>query len=135
MSEFQSMFEAMQKAYERDHPGEKDPEPPASTPYTEARKLPPVDPNVPSAHVRTAYHLRQGPNMNNGEHAVLDQPLNAGRLHRKTGDALCKPQAKFWGLYESPDRLVSCGRCLEIAERHGITIRLPMDQDARGCRN
>jgi hypothetical protein len=117
------MFDAMSAAYERDHPGEKGPVPQASTPYTEARQLPPVDPAVASAHVRTAFHLRQGPNMTNGEHAVLDQPLNVGRLVRKTGDALCKPQAKFWGLYESPDRNVSCPRCLAMAERHGITIR------------
>jgi hypothetical protein len=123
MSDFQSMFEAMKKAHERDHPGVEDPVPPSSTPYTEARRLPPVDPDVPSAHVRTAYHLRQGPNMANGEHAVLDQPLHAGRLNRDTGDALCKPTAKFWGLYESPDRQVSCPRCLAIAERHNITIR------------
>lgn len=86
-------------------------------------ELPPVDPAVPSAHVRTAYHLRQGPNMTNGEHAVLDQPLHSGRLNRDTGDALCKPQAKFWGLYESPDRKVSCPRCLDMAQRIGITIR------------
>lgn len=83
-----------------------------------------------SAHVRTAFHLRQGPNMQNGEHAVLDQPLDAGRLRRKTGDALCKPQAKFWGLYESPDRPVSCGRCREMAERHGITIRVPSNEES-----
>ena len=105
------------------HPGEKEPMPPSTTPYTQARKLPPVDPAVPSAHVRTAYHLRQGPNMANGEHAVLDQPLRSGRLSRDTGDALCKPQAKFWGLHESPERAVSCPRCLSMAERHGITIR------------
>jgi hypothetical protein len=123
MSNLQSILEAMKKAYERDHPGEKDPVPPTTTPYTEARQLPPVDPNVASAHVRTAYHLRQGPNMTNGEHAVLDQPLSSGRLNRDTGDALCKPQAKFWGLYESPDRPVSCPRCRAMAERHGITIR------------
>lgn len=123
MGSFQEMFDAMKAARERDHPGEKDPVPPTSNAYAEARKLPPVDPNVPSAHVRTAYHLRQGPNMNNGEHAVLDQPLHSGRLGREAGDALCKPQAKFWGLYESPDREVSCPRCLLMAERHGITIR------------
>jgi hypothetical protein len=123
MGTFQEMFDAMEAAYERDHPGQKDPLPPPTTPYLETLKLPPVDPNVPSAHVRTAYHLRQGPGMNNGEHAVLDQPLDAGRLHRKQGDALCKPQAKFWGLYESPDRPVSCPRCIAVAERHGITIR------------
>ncbi|GAA2770190.1 hypothetical protein [Streptomyces showdoensis] len=120
---FQSIFDAMKNAYERDHPDAKDPIPPTTTPYLEARQLPPVDPQVPSAHVRTAYHLRQGPNMNNGEHAVLDQPLHSGRLNRSTGDALCKPQAKFWGLYESPELTVSCQRCLEMAARHGITIR------------
>ncbi|MFJ2205973.1 hypothetical protein [Streptomyces microflavus] len=120
---FQGILDAMVKAYERDHPGEPDPVPPSSTPYTEARELPPVDPAVPSAHVRTAYHLRQSPGMANGEHAVLDQPLNSGRLARDQGDALCKPQAKFWGLYESPDRPVSCPRCTAMAARHGITIR------------
>lgn len=123
MGSFQEMFDAMAAAYERNHPGEADPVPPVATPYTEARKLPPVDPHTPSAHVRTAYHLRQGPGMANGEHAVLDQPLHSGRLNRDTSDALCKPHAKFWGLYESPDRQVSCPRCLTMAERHGITIR------------
>lgn len=123
MGSFQEMFEAMKSAYERDHPGEPDPVPPPTSEYAKSRELPPVDPAVPSAHVRTAYHLRQGPRMQNGEHAVLDQPLHSGRLHRETGDALCKPTAKFWGLYESPDRPVSCRRCAELVERHGISVR------------
>lgn len=129
MGSFQEMFDAMKAAYERDHPGEPDPVPPQVSPYAASRELPPVDPAVPSAHVRTAFHLRQGPNMNNGEHAVLDQPLNAGRLVREQGDALCKPQAKFWGLYEEPDRKVSCPRCLAMAERHGIVIRTPKREE------
>lgn len=132
MGGFQEMFEAMKAAYERDHPGEPDPVPPLVSPYAESRELPPVDPAVPTAHVRTAFHLRQGPGMSNGEHAVLDQPLGAGRLRRKTGDALCKPLEKFWGLEQSTNiETVTCGRCREMAERHGVTIRVPQVTEER----
>lgn len=126
MGSFQKMFDAIDAAYERDHPGGPDPVPPVVSPYTQSRELPPVDPAVPSAHVLTAYHLRQGPGMTNGQHAVLDQPLTSGRLVRNTEDALCKPREKFWGLEQSTNIAeVTCGRCKEMAGRHGITVRVP----------
>lgn len=130
MGTFQEMFEAMAAAYERDHPGESDPVPPAVSPHAQRRELPPVNAGVMSAHVRTAFHPRQGPSMNNGEHAVLDQPLHSGRLRRETGDALCKPSAKFWGLEQSTNiASVTCGRCAELIERHGIVLRVPQTTD------
>jgi len=75
-----------------------------------------------TAHPETAYHLRQGPNMRNNDHAVLDQDLTSGRLRRKAGDALCKPRRAFWGLERQRGRVVDCPRCVELAERHGVTL-------------
>lgn len=53
-------------------------------------------------------------------HLVLTRPFTAGRLKRSTGDALCKPHAKFWGLEPNLERdpaAATCKRCKEIAGR------------------
>lgn len=65
-------------------------------------------------------------------HWVTLSPIHAGRLHRKAGDALCKPRAKFRDL-EHTDRSsrdVTCPRCIEIAERLGATTRAQLGRAA-----
>lgn len=55
-----------------------------------------------------------------GSHLVLTRPLEAGRLKRGVGDALCKPHAKFWGLepyIERDPATASCKKCREVAAR------------------
>ena len=77
-----------------------------------------------TAHVEYAYNPRQGAMSNGSHHAVLDQPLHAGRLHREAGDALCKPARRFWGLEVGHDLAnVDCRRCVEMLARHNVTIR------------
>jgi hypothetical protein len=79
-----------------------------------------------TAHVRYAFTRRQGASSNGGYHLVLDQPLNAGRLQRKAGDALCKPRSKFWGLdVGSATADASCPTCLRRADQYDITVRTP----------
>lgn len=48
--------------------------------------------------VAYAYTPRQGPSSNGTYHLVVQAPLQAGRLRREPGDALCKPARRFWGL-------------------------------------
>lgn len=79
--------------------------------------------SLPTAHVRYAFNPRQGAMSNGAEHAVLDQPLHAGQLHRKAGDALCKPRGRFWGLEPCRAERVTCTRCLALAERHAVTVQ------------
>ena len=53
---------------------------------------------------------------NGQDHIVLDEPFDSGRLHRRAGDALCRPHhagGNLWGESDGP----TCKRCLEIAER------------------
>lgn len=75
-----------------------------------------------TAHVEYAFSRREGPNSLGRYHLVLDQPLTAGRLHRETKDALCKPGRKFWGLEARPRSEPDCPRCLQLASQHGITV-------------
>lgn len=76
-----------------------------------------------TAHVGYAYSPRQGGRSTSSNHAVLDQPLKAGRLTRDQGDALCRPRRKFWGL-ESVDaeREVTCPDCKARAARYGVIL-------------
>lgn len=78
---------------------------------------------TPQICVKYAYSRHQGNSSLGGYHAVLAQPLTSGRLQRKSGDALCRPRNKFWGLDETPNcTQVTCSRCLEIAGRIGIDV-------------
>jgi hypothetical protein len=87
-------------------------------------QLPPVDPAEPSVHVRYAYSPRQSARSNGGYHYVLDQPFDAGRLRRQSGDALCEPARRFWGLEPSnSSTTATCVRCLERASRYGLLVR------------
>jgi len=75
-----------------------------------------------TAHIMYAYNPRQGARSKARYHVVLNQPLSAGRLHRKPGDALCKPREKFWGLAPGSKSPVTCPDCLTLAERHHVTV-------------
>jgi len=76
-----------------------------------------------TACVRYAYNPRQGARSRARYHAVLDRPLEAGRLRRAKGDALCRPRAKFWGLAAGAESPVTCPDCLRLAGRFGVIIR------------
>lgn len=79
-----------------------------------------------TARVLYAFNPGQGNRSNGSYHAVLDQPLHAGRLHRDTGDALCKPRRKFWGLQQGNGAAeVNCARCVDLMARHRITVQTP----------
>ena len=61
-----------------------------------------------------------------GSHYVVRHGvLNAQRLRREPGDALCKRKGKFWGLMVRAGddrREPTCKRCREIAARLGVTL-------------
>lgn len=63
-----------------------------------------------------AYSPREGGNSGSYSpgalHYVMDRPIAEGRLSRDSGDALCKPRNKFWGLHKDPGRSVNCKACL-----------------------
>jgi hypothetical protein len=86
-----------------------DPEPSPSEPVEE-----------PPLVVHGAYHPRDRGMAHGSQHLVTTRPLDAGRLHRKPGDALCKPATKFWGLNAHPEREASCKRCIKIGARLGL---------------
>ena len=71
-----------------------------------------------------AFSPRHGAVSTGADHLVLQHDLSVGRLHRKSGDALCKPREKFWGLElvlpgdvekRRPEDL--CAKCAEISSR------------------
>jgi hypothetical protein len=70
--------------------------------------------------VKTAHHPGDIGNAAGADHYAVTRPLDVGRLHRRAGDALCKPAAKFWGLYDADERAANCKRCRTIAERLGL---------------
>lgn len=86
--------------------------------------------NTLTARPAYAYSPRQTAWSYANYHAVLDQPLDAGRLHRKAGDALCKPAQRFWGLERITTSPVDCPRCIELAERHGVTLIDPTNKES-----
>jgi hypothetical protein len=67
-----------------------------------------------------AYNPSDRGNSAGGNHLVVSEDLARGRLRREAGDALCKPERKFWGLYKHPERKPTCKRCLEISARLGL---------------
>ena len=76
-----------------------------------------------TARAMYAFSPRQGGGTVARCHAVLDQPVEAGRFRRKAEDALCKPREKFWGLAPgNPKAEVSCPACLARMARYGITV-------------
>lgn len=79
-----------------------------------------------TAHPEHAYTRRQTDRTFGHDHAVLDQDLDRGRFKREKGDALYKPARKFWGLYPTNTSPVSCPRCIDLAERHGVELSSPL---------
>jgi hypothetical protein len=74
---------------------------------------------------------RQGAMNGSAYHVVVTEPLHAGRLHRRPGDALCRPASRFDCLdsaYGEVRRLegkaFNCKKCLEVADRLGIDLTL-----------
>lgn len=76
-----------------------------------------------TAHAEHAFSPRPGDTRHPGnEHAILDQPIIAGRFHRDARDALCKPRRAFWGVQADTTLEVTCPRCLALAARHDVTL-------------
>ena len=79
-----------------------------------------TEPRVSFAY---AYSPRENDGSSGKYHVVTQVPLEAGRLRRAAGDALCKPARKFWGLdARSFERFQTypCKRCKALAERLGL---------------
>lgn len=77
-----------------------------------------------TAHVEYAFQPREGARSAGGYHAILDQPLTAGRLVRERGDALCRPRRKFWGLAPGNDTgQPTCPPCKDRVARYGVTMQ------------
>jgi hypothetical protein len=74
-------------------------------------------------HVEYAYPPRPSAASPQGaDHVIVDGALLAGRLIRDHHDALCKPRAKFWGLYPM-DSQASCTRCCQmLAKLHSAGL-------------
>ena len=64
-----------------------------------------------------AYTPNERGNYGGAEHIVVLDDLDSGRLHRKAGDALCKPADQFWGLEHTHGGPASCKTCIERAEQ------------------
>lgn len=66
-----------------------------------------------------ATYQARGGTERGGYHYTVPEDLNAGRLHRKAGDALCRPARKFWWLNPlvTTGVEVGCKECLKIANR------------------
>lgn len=70
-------------------------------------------------HLAYAYPRKARESLHGRVHLVVDNDLHAGRLHRRTGDALCKPRSGFWGLTDGEDDLCRGGiTCTPCAARH-----------------
>lgn len=80
-------------------------------------------PHVPDSpriwHASGAFHPLDRGMAAGAAHIVLRVDLDRGRLHRRAGDALCRPARTFWQLGASRDE-PDCKRCLEIARRIGL---------------
>jgi len=74
--------------------------------------------------VAHAYTPNEQATYGGADHLMLQGEFVSGRLHRRAGDALCKPARRFAYLQEvthvSP--LPTCKRCLDLAPKYGIDI-------------
>jgi hypothetical protein len=70
-------------------------------------------------HIAHAYTAQETATYGGADHIVVDEPVRIGRLARESGDALSRPQRKFWGLHEvvEKDRLPTSLADIKIAER------------------
>lgn len=72
-----------------------------------------------------AYSPRQTATPIGAYHLVTLERLEAGRITRDAGDALCKPARRFWGLERHPSfekNGADCKRCREIAARLNLSL-------------
>lgn len=72
---------------------------------------------------------RQGAMNASAYHVVVTEPLDAGRLHRAPGDALCRPAGRFnlldvaYGeVRRREGKAFNCKKCLEVADRLGLDL-------------
>lgn len=71
-----------------------------------------------SWHVAHAYTAQETATYGDADHIVVEEEIKIGRLVRKLGDALSRPQAKFWGLSGVEEgRLPTSLADIKIAER------------------
>jgi len=69
-------------------------------------------------HIAHAYTAQETATYGGADHIVVDEPIRIGRLSREHGDALSRPQRKFWGLHAVvDDRLPTSLADIKIAER------------------
>jgi hypothetical protein len=97
-----------------------DPDAPREPLQEEAPAPPAANVRRPLLVVKAAHHPGDAGRAAGADHYTVTRPLDVGRLHRRPGDALCRPAAKFWGLYDAPERKANCVRCIAIAERHRL---------------
>lgn len=85
-----------------------------------------VQGTVVTAHrlsIAHAYTPNEQASYGGGDHLVVEAPLDAGRIHRQRGDALCRPRHKFWGLTATEFRGQRlCPKCVAIATRLGLSL-------------
>lgn len=97
------------------------PLPATPEPAPEAAPLRPELRTTPDGYrVAYAYNPGQGAMSNGCNHLLTVADLDAGRLHRKAGDPLCRPARNFWGLDgRAPESFEEnpCRRCSEIRAR------------------
>ena len=80
-------------------------------------------------HVEHAYTPRETATHGGGDHVVVDEKIQIGRLVRHPGDALSRSRAKFWGLHAVEEgRLPNSLADIKIAER--ITMTPPPHEKA-----
>jgi hypothetical protein len=99
-------------------------------------------------HLAYAYPRKARESLHGRAHLVVDNDLHHGRLHRQTGDALCKPRSTFWGLTDGEDGLCGSGitctpcrkryqtlLCIGVLAPHGGKVhgpRVTLDPDHGG---
>jgi hypothetical protein len=68
-----------------------------------------------------AHHPRDCGSSAGKTHVMLRVDFDRGRLHRKKGDALCRPRSKFWELSAGREgQAPNCARCIELGKRLGL---------------
>jgi len=71
-----------------------------------------------SWHIAHAYTAQETATYGGADHIVVDEPIRIGRLSREHGDALSRPQRKFWGLHAVEEHRLSTSLAdIKIAER------------------
>lgn len=66
-------------------------------------------------NISYAYSPRENVGSNGKNHIVLEQDYSKGRLKRISGDPLCKPARRFWGLESIDNKNTEhlCQQCFD----------------------